>query len=324
MIIAYCPSSSGLERIELAEGAPLPPTSVWIDLFKPTEEEQAAAEKLMGAEIPQRDEIGSIESSARLYDEPGALVMTALMPIAVTERDPAKASVTFVLSSKRLLTVRHGEPASLELLGRQVQGDRSIQSTGPSVFMALLEIIVDRAAEAMERASMAHDKLAIRVFEDGVSSQKTQVYKDAIRGQGRLGLTVAALHDVCAGLARLVLFLDAHSQKAALSDDQKAALELFSRDIHSIKEHGDALDAKLNYLLDATVGLISLEQNQIGKIFSFLGVIFLPPTLIASVYGMNFAHIPELDWKMGFWFSILLMVSSVMLTFLFFRWRKLL
>ncbi|WP_150496679.1 CorA family divalent cation transporter [Roseibium aquae] len=324
MIVAYCPSASGLERVELSAGTPLPATSVWIDLHSPTEDEQAAAEKLMGAAIPKRDEMRSIESSARLYDEPGALVMTAPMPVSSVERGTDQGLVTFVLSSKRLVTVRHGNIKSLDLLSRLVQSDQTVQHMGPAVFFSLMEIMVDGTAEAMERASADHDKLALHVFEDGVSSRRTPVYQEAIRGQGRLSLTVAALHDVCASLARLLLFLDAHAAKVALSDPQKASLQLFGRDIHSIKEHGDALDAKLNYLLDATVGLISLEQNQIGKIFSFLGVIFLPPTLIASVYGMNFENIPELQWRMGFWFSIMMMVTSVLLTFLFFRWRKLL
>ena len=99
---------------------------------------------------------------------------------------------------------------------------------------------------------------------------------------------------------------------------------MFGRDIHSIKEHGDALDNKLSFLLDATVGLVTLEQNQISKIFTVVSVIFLPPTLIASIYGMNFANMPELNWQLGFLFSLGLMVSSVGLTFLFFRWKRLL
>ncbi|MDN3718462.1 hypothetical protein QW131_02555 [Roseibium salinum] len=134
MIIAYCPSTTGLERIELPPGAPLPSTSVWIDLVSPTHEEQLAAEKLMGAEIPTREEIASIETSERLYVEPGAVVMTAQLPIATRMIDPAVSSVTFVLNTKRLVTVRYGEPKSIVILSKKVQFDATIAHRGPAVF----------------------------------------------------------------------------------------------------------------------------------------------------------------------------------------------
>jgi len=324
MIIAYCPSTSGLTRIELAPGDRLPTTSVWIDLVRPTHEEQQMAEKLMGAAIPTREEISSIETSARLYDEPGAIVMTAILPMAAKALDPELSSVTFVLSSKRLVTVRYGEPKSIALCARKVQADATIAHTGSAVFFTMLDIIVDRCADVMEEASSLYDSLSLQVFEVGLTSRKTTSYQAAIKEQGRIGLQVAKMHDVCASFSRMMLFLGSHAQKVSLSEDQVEQCRMAGRDIHSIKEHGDALDNKLSFLLDATVGLVTLEQNQIIKIFSVLGVIFLPPTLIASIYGMNFIHMPELKWHFGFFFSLALMFGSVAVTFLFFRMKKLL
>jgi magnesium transporter len=324
MIIAYCPTSSGLQRQEVPAGAPLPLTSVWIDMIRPSREEQQAAEKLMGAEIPTRDEIASIETSARLYDEPGAIVMTALLPLAARTPDPQMSSVTFVLSSKRLVTVRHGDPQSIDLCSRKVQTDSTIAHTGPAVFMTLMEIIVDRAADVMEEASGHFDSLSMSVFEEEISFSNSDIYLTAIKKQGRIGLQVAKMHDVCASLSRLLLFLDSHGRKVSLSEEQFKACKSFGRDVHSIKEHGDALDNKLSFLLDATIGLVNLQQNQAIKIFSVLGVIFLPPTLIASIYGMNFLNMPELKWQLGFIFAIGIMFASVALTYLFLRWKKLL
>ena len=172
MIIAYCPTVKGLERLELASGAPLPTTSVWIDLIAPTQEEQKAAEKLMGAEIPTRDEIASIETSERLYLEPGAVVMTAQLPIATQMIDPALSSVTFVVNAKRLVTVRYGEPKSIALLSRKVQADSTIAHKGPAVLFTMLDIIVDRCADEMESASARYDKLAVQVFGDGLNMRK--------------------------------------------------------------------------------------------------------------------------------------------------------
>ncbi|ERP88426.1 magnesium transporter [Labrenzia sp. C1B10] len=324
MIIAYCPTVKGLERLELASGAPLPTTSVWIDLVAPTQEEQKAAEKLMGAEIPTRDEIASIETSERLYLEPGAVVMTAQLPIATQMIDPALSSVTFVVNAKRLVTVRYGEPKSIALLSRKVQADSTIAHKGPAVLFTMLDIIVDRCADEMESASARYDKLAVQVFGDGLNMRKTASYQIAIKQLGQIGLHVSKMHDVCTSLSRMMLYLSTHAKRLNLNEEQEADCKMFGRDIHSIKEHGDALDNKLSFLLDATVGLVTLEQNQISKIFTVVSVIFLPPTLIASIYGMNFANMPELNWQLGFLFSLGLMVSSVGLTFLFFRWKRLL
>lgn len=324
MIIAYCPSVNGLERIELAPETPLPSTSVWIDLISPTRDEQKAAEKLMGAEIPTRDEIASIETSERLYAEPGALVMTVQMPMATRTLDPILSSVTFVLSSKRLVTVRYGEPRSIALLSKKVQADVTIAHLGPAVLFALLDIIVDRCADEMENASARYDELAAQVFGDGLNTRKTASYQVAIKQLGQIGLHVAKMHDVCTSLSRALLFLNTHSRRVSLTEDQTADVKTCGRDVRSIKEHADAMDNKLAFLLDATVGLVTLEQNQISKIFTVLGLVFLPPTLIASIYGMNFTNMPELKWEQGFLFSLGMMFVSVVLTFLFFRWKRLL
>lgn len=324
MIIAYCPTTNGLERIELAPEAPLPTTSIWIDLVSPTHEEQKAAEKLMGAGIPTRAEMGSIETSERLYVEPGAVVMTALLPIATRTPDQVLSSVTFVLSSKRLVTVRYGQPKTFDILSQKVQMDPSLIRKGPAVFFTMMDIIVDRCADEMELASTSYDKLAHQVFGDGLNTRKTASYQIAIKHLGQIGLRVAKMHDVCSGLARTLIYMSSHAKRLDLSDDQIADCITHGRDIHSIKEHGDALDNKLSFLLDATVGLVTLEQNQISKIFTVLGLIFLPPTLIASIYGMNFRNMPELNWDLGFLFSLGLMFVSIIGTFLFFRWKRLL
>lgn len=324
MIIAYCPSVKGLERIELAPDAPLPATSVWIDLIAPTRDEQKAAEKLMGAEIPTREEIASIETSERLYVEPGAVVMTAQMPIATRTLDPILSSVTFVLSAKRLVTVRYGEPKSISILSKKVQADATIAHMGPAILFALLDIVVDRCADEMESASARYDDLAIQVFGDELNMRKTASYQVVIKQLGQIGLHVAKMHDVCTSLSRALLFMNTHAKRLALSEEQATDLKTYGRDIRSIKEHADALDNKLAFLLDATVGLVTLEQNQISKIFTVLGLVFLPPTLIASIYGMNFTNMPELNWEQGFLFALGLMLASVIATFLFFRWKRLL
>ena len=324
MIIAYCPSVKGLERIELSPGVALPSTSVWIDLVSPTQEERKIAEKLMGAEIPTREEIASIETSERLYMEPGAVVMTAQLPMRQPVADPTLSSVTFVVNAKRMVTVRYGEPKSLIAFSKKAQSDATIAHKGPAILFAMLDIIVDRCADEMENASSLYDELALQVFGEGLNTRKTGSYQEAIKQLGQIGLQVAKMHDACTSLSRMLLYASTHAKRLDLNDDQIADCRLYIRDIRSVKEHGDALDSKLNFLLDATVGLVTLEQNQIAKIFAMLGLVFLPPTLIASIYGMNFANMPELKWEQGFVFSLSLMFVSVVATFIFFRWKRLL
>ncbi len=324
MITAYLPAAKAMLRVEIEPGGAIPQTAVWLDLYCPTADERRAAEHLMAAEIPTREEMAQIETSERLYEEPGALIMTAVMPMAARESDPRLSTLTFVLNARRLVTVRYGEPLSIVACAKRAQNDASIPHTGPGVMFMLLDSIVDRAADVIEAAVADFDALSHRVFETGVSSRKSADFKDAIKTQGRLGLKVSRMHDCCSSLERLLLFLSFHARKANLSNDQLAACKSLGRDIHSIKEHADALDNKLSFLLDATIGLVNLEQNQIIKIFSVLAVIFLPPTLIASIYGMNFSDMPELHWSLGYPFSIGIMVLSVLLTFLYFRWQKLL
>ncbi|MFD1695155.1 magnesium transporter CorA family protein [Roseibium aestuarii] len=324
MILAYVPNGTGLTRIEVAPGEDVPEAAVWIDLLRPTREEQQACEKLMGAEIPTRDEMRSIESSARFYEEPGGLVMTALLPIAARTHDPETSSVTFVLSQSRLVTVRHGEPVSITLFERKVGNLPPSAHSGPGIVVGLFEFIIDRCADVMEEASAKVDVMSQKVFEDGISARKSTLYKDAIKDQGRIGLQISKMHDVCTGLSRLLLFIDSRPEKVKFKDSQKRMLKTYGRDLHSIKEHGDALDNRLSYLLDATIGLVNLEQNQTAKTYSVLGLIFLPPTLVASIYGMNFRFMPELDWAYGFEYALAVMGGLVLVTYLVLRLRRLL
>ncbi len=324
MIIAYLPTDRGMERVIVENLSRIPTTSIWVDLFNPTVEERDAVEKFMCAQIPTREEMTSIETSERLYEEPGALVMTAILPMAAREADISQCAVTFVLNNRHLVTVRYGEPLSISTGEKRAQADPSVPHTGPGVMFMLLDAITARAADVTEACSYDFDNISMRVFEKGLSSRKSEDYKTVIQTIGRLGLKVARMHECCTSISRMLLFLSLNCKQAALTEQQILASKSLTRDIHSVKEHADAIDAKLNFLLDATVGLVNLEQNQIIKIFSVLAVIFLPPTLIASIYGMNFINMPELQWTYGYPFSIVVMFASVLATFLYFRWQKLL
>lgn len=303
------------------EAAPPP---FWIDLVEPTEEERRLICESTGLDVPTREEMVEIETSSRLYQENDTLFMTATLPYVGSKTVPETTAVTFVLNKTQLITVRYGNPRSIELFQQRLEKDPNCGKSPAQALLGMLDIIVDRVADLIEHAAGEIDRMSVSIFNDGISARKADGYKKAIKKIGRTGILVAKMHEVIATLTRLIFFLDQGASIAGLSKTHKSQLKTLSRDLRSIREHGDALDTKLNFLLDATVGLVNLEQNQIIKIFSVVAVVFMPPTLIASVYGMNFIDMPELKWALGYEFSIFLMVLSAMITWGFFRIKKLL
>lgn len=324
MITAYTLDAGAIVEIRCSAETRIPDLALWVDLASPTPEERAMAELWIGTEIPTREEMAAIETSERLYEVQNTLVMTAVMPLVVREPDLKSAAMTLVVTKERLVSLRHGEPTSVAAAVRRIQHDGVPIRTASDILFVLLDAIADRAADVVEECSSAFDTVASDVFGRGIDSRKSAQYKATIQKIGQIGLKIARMHDACASLERLFLFLSLHAKTLGLNGQQKSAAKTLGRDIRSIREHATGLDARLNFLLDATVGLVNLEQNQIIKIFSVLAVVFLPPTLIASIYGMNFELMPELQWVYGYPFSILLMVLSVAVTFLYFRWKKLL
>jgi magnesium transporter len=324
MITAYTLDAGAIVEVRCSTEMRIPEMALWVDLASPSPEERALAEAWIGTDIPTREEMAAIETSERLYESGGALVMTAVMPLVARNPDPKTASMTLVVTKERFVSLRHGEPVSIAIAVRRIQSESIPVRGATDILFVLLDAIADRAADVVEECSSAFDATASGVFERGIDSRKSAQYKATIQQIGLIGLKIARMHDACASLERLFLFLSLHAKTIALNGQQKSAAKALGRDIRSIREHATGLDARLNFLLDATVGLVNLEQNQIIKIFSVLAVVFLPPTLIASIYGMNFEIMPELAWPWGYPFSLGIMVVSVALTFLYFRWKKLL
>ncbi len=296
----------------------------WIDLCDPSAEERHLVEKVTGLDIPTREEMVEIESSSRVYQDGNTLFMTATLPYAGSKSTPEATAVTFAINADQLITVRHGEPLSIELFRQRLVKDPAIGASPAQALMTLLDVIVDRLADLVELAAGEVDTMSTTIFHQGISARKSGDYKNAIKKVGSTGMMIAKVHESNATLTRLVYFLSQCAAVAGLSKEQRSQLKGLGRDLRSIREHGAAIDNKLNFLLDATVGLVNLEQNQIIKIFSVVAVVFMPPTLIASVYGMNFSDMPELRWALGYEFSVVLMLASALVTWGFFRIKKLL
>ena len=296
--------------------------AVWIDLMNPTKNEDLRVEQALSISVPTREEMSEIEASSRLYVEGGGYYMTALVlhQPDMQGEPPLATPVTFVLAGSRLVTVRYAEPRAFPIFVSRAQKKDAACMTGAAVLVGLLEAIIDREADRVERIQGEVDKLSQTIFgSKGGERTRSRRFDVNIRTIGREGELTSRSRESLLTLDRLLTFL-AHAM-GERSDEKalRARVKTAGRDVQSLADHVGYLSTKITFLLDATLGMINNEQNTIIKIFSVLAVALMPPTLVGTIYGMNFKHIPELEWLWGYPFALLLMVISALLPWIYFK-----
>ncbi|HKX57363.1 MAG TPA: magnesium transporter CorA family protein [Xanthomonadales bacterium] len=296
---------------------------IWIDLLHPTAEEELWIEQLLNVDVPTLEEMEEIEISSRLYSEGEAAFMTATLPEKTDTDEPHLAPVTFVLAGERLITVRYHEPRAFHTLPIRAARVAMGCNDGACVLVALLEAQVDRLADVLERGSREIAELSRQVFKQpGGSLRKNSDYQSTLETIGRKGDLTSNIRECLVSLERMLGFLAQTVQQKKSDKDLRARIRTLSRDCQSLTDHSGFMTQKITFLLDALLGLINIEQNAIIKIFSVAAVAFLPPTLIASIYGMNFEVMPELGWMLGYPFALVLMLVSAVVPFFYFKWRR--
>lgn len=320
-MIRYYLNDSG--RLQPADGMPtLRDDLVWIDLFKPTSAEEAEVEKLLGFEIPTHEDMQAIELSSRLYEENGATYMTATLPAHMDGDEPDLAPVSFVLTHPRLVTVRYHEPRAFTTFPQRAAKVAVGCTSGEGVLLALLDATVDRLADVLERAGTDIDGISRKIFRRGAARpMKTRELHPILASIGRKGDLTSKIRDSLVTLERLAGYFNQGLMLRQAPKDMRESIRTTLLDIHALSDHAGFLSQKITFLLDAMLGMVNIEQNAIIKIFSVAAVVFLPPTLLASIYGMNFAHMPELDWRFAYPVALALMVVSAILPYLFFKRR---
>lgn len=296
--------------------------ATWIDLLEPTSEDEREINLWLGVEIPDRAEMEEIEISSRLYLEGNVAFMTAILPAFGEGEDPEIAPVTFVLSQTSLVTLRHHEPRVFALLLQRADRGLVSAADGEEVFVQLLEAIVDRLADILERYGKEIEAVSKNVFaKTNIKSRAATDFGEVLAKLGRQANGVSYVRDSLVSLERLCTFATTVLIQRKARKDIRERIKTVARDVRSLADHDAFLSQKINFLLDATLGMINIEQNGIIKIFSVAAVVFLPPTLVASIYGMNFDFMPELKWPMGYPFALALMVVSVLVPYLYFKRR---
>jgi magnesium transporter len=322
MLSVYTPHGSTLERVVVDPGSPLPEEAVWIDLVMPTAQEDKMVEKLLGIAVPTREEMQEIEVSSRLYVENGGRYMTATLMCQSDTATPKTTPVTFILSGHKLVTVRYDEPRPFAIVEHKLARSCPAKVTGELVLVDLLDAVIDRSADILERIGGEVDQISHSIFEPEEEA-KPPSYKDVLKALGRKGDLTSKVRESLVSIGRLLLFLTNEAEGMRWSKDVRAHLQSMRRDTASLSDHATYLANKITFLLDAMLGVVNIEQNAIIKIFSIAAVIFMPPTLVASIYGMNFHKgMIELDWEFGYPFALILIVLAAVLPILYFKWRK--
>lgn len=300
--------------------AALPETVCWIDLVHPTPEEELQAEKLIGVEVPSRDELRDIEPSSRLYIENGAAYLTASL-VWKSETDFAEiADVGFMLAGGRLVTIRYAEPRAFSVFAANATREFS-GLDGRDVLTRLIETMIDRCAEVLENRSRRIDALSTEVFSRGSVKNPEAVTRDLEATLGVIAShqrTIAKIRESLMSLSRVTGFLQTMPE---ISGEKvlKQRCRAMAFDIQSLSEHADFISENIIFLLDASLGLISVQQNQVMKVLSVAAMIFLPPTFIGTVYGMNFQDMPELSQPWAYPTALAIMAASALGPYLWFK-----
>src|SRR5258708_27735654 len=314
------PASEGGKR----GGAHGAPKVSWLDLLDPTPEERSIVENDCGLELPSRDDLSEVESSSRIAEENGVLFLS--MPIVSHARalEDAPSPIGFVLSKDILVTIRYTQLRSFDAAAAKLSKSET-RASSVDAFATVVEEMVDRSADLLEGIAAELDAVSRSVFlktrtrRRHVTRSNDALHRTLIE-VGNAGERLSQIRGSLLGLQRIVPFVS-EPQREWIPNDVRSRLKVAQGDLLSLTDYETHLSDKVQFLLDAVLGFINTKQNDIFTVLTIVSVVGIPPTLVASIYGMNFKNMPELDWAWGYQFGLTLIVLSTILPILWFKWR---
>lgn len=297
----------------------------WIDLEAPTGADEDAVEAALRSNIPTREDMAEIEPSSRIYMENGVLYLTAQILASKDGLLAEIAPVTFMLMPDRLVTVHYHHPGSFAFFADWAARHDTSCQTGIGTFLGLMEAVVDRLADILEGEARRADALSRTIFDAQRPAGKTETLQAVLQRIGRAEDLNGKVAESLSTIQRLLGWLAAPGLPGArdlVAGMDVLQLESLATDVRFLREVAETQGEKIMFQLDATLGAINIRQSDIVKLFSVVAFVFLPPTLIASIYGMNFDVMPELRWPWGYPLALLAMVFSAVVPWLVFRWKK--
>lgn len=344
-VYRYCAAGAGseepaVERAAFGIGDVVPEDAVWIDAVSPSEEERQALESALWLFLPSREEASEIEPSSRLYREGEATFLTVTALVKSESERPETSPISFVLSRERLVTLRYADPLPFRTFPDYLARNPEHAASGQAALAGLLDALVDRVADVLELQGGRLDAVGREVFDKPEARPGTRSYDGLLVELGRIADLTGKARESLATLERALLYVSslarepreakelartpppaARTASRELSKATQQRLKSLVRDVATLSDYTDFLSGKSDFLLNAVLGLIANQQNGIIKIISLVSVIIMPPTLIASIYGMNFRIMPELDWPFGYPLALLVMLVAALIPYLIFKRR---
>ncbi|WWO95359.1 MAG: magnesium/cobalt transporter CorA [Candidatus Dasytiphilus stammeri] len=305
-----------LTRIDLEETLA---DSIWVDLIEPELNERQKVQNILGQSLATRPELEDIEASARFFEDKDGLHIHSFFFYEDVNDHAGNATVAFTIREGRLYTLRDRELPAFRLFRMRARSQCLLDGNAFEIMIDLFETKIEQLADQIESIYSDLEKLSSVIM--GGSHQENEPYN----GNEALS-TLAELEDIV-WKVRLCLMDTQRALNFLVRKDRLPLKQLepareILRDIESLLPHNESLIQKVNFLMQAAMGFINIEQNRIIKIFSVVSVIFLPPTLVASSYGMNFRLMPELKWTLGYPMALIVMILAGLAPYAYFKYRK--
>jgi magnesium transporter len=305
-------------------GAELPSEIIWIDLLSPSPEEKQFVERMLKVRIPTEESLNEIEASSRLVYDHELLYLSSPAVRVDDFKEAYLTAVGFIIGPRVLVTVRFSAMPIFDNVAQRVISDDTLEN-GMCVFTSLLEAMVDRGADVLEHLGVTTDKLSRAVFKGGLARSKRPLrssrrLREALENVGDLADRLAKVRDVLLGVGRVATFAGDVGSKW-ITPSSKKRLEAVSKDVSSLSDYETRLSDKIQLLLDAVLGFINIQQNDLFKILTIVSVVGVPPTILVGIWGMNFKEMPELNWSFGYPLAWLAVIASGLLPLLWFKRR---
>ena len=281
---------------------------IWIDMFTPTLQEVKTVENIFSIEFPTKQESEEIELSSRYWEEGNRIEINSYFLIN-DKKDPVNETVSFILQDDLLISVRYKKLASFDASIKKLLSSPREYRTGYSIFSQIIDIRIDTDADIIEELNRDIAAIRKQAFNDDVENE------DLLEQMSTFENLNMKIRENLTDKQRILNSL-LKSQKIT---EDKSELPIMLEDIRSLIDHTNFNFERIDYLQNIFIGLLSVEQNKVIKIFTIVNVIFLPPTLIASIYGMNFDIMPELNWEYGYLFSIGVMILAAVTPLIIFK-----
>jgi magnesium transporter len=320
MILAYVIMNGSVVRREIVPGDPLPVNIVWIDMYSPSVDEKKYIEKCFNIDVLTSEEISRIEVMSPFYKSKEAYYMT-LTTISKNENGHFDGTpFTSVMTNNCLITLHYSEMPVINTFLNLTKHDLEIYKNPPVLLSALTEIFTHDVGELLEKIGNDMNDLIQQVFTKNQNKNSdNKNYNDIIALIGNGGNTISRCRESLVSINRLIIYFTQIERDKVAYREHGLRLRHISREISSLTEYASFLSQRISFLLDATLGLLSVEQNMIVKVFTIASAVLMPPTLIASIYGMNFHHMPETNWEYGYPLALFLMLISAVIPFYFFK-----